>query len=284
MLRTNAPAPDGDRTFFDPATGTLPDRVAARYESSPPAVPVVGTYVAGWAVLSAVFSLVGLLLVNVVLAGRAGEWDASVSRWLADRRTPWLDGVTGAGTFIANTLPVVALVAVCCVVLLIVGRWREAVFLAGTLLLEVTVFLTANTLADRSRPDVLRLDSTPSTGSFPSGHAAATLALWAGLAIIVSTNVRRRVVAVLAWGVAAVLAVTVAFARAYRGMHHVTDVVAGMALGIAALAVSLLAVRVVSGTVARHRAHSQVVGGRTIELAIRPTTSSSASSTAEVPR
>jgi membrane-associated phospholipid phosphatase len=274
MLRPNdVTAPGGDRTFFDPATGTLPDRVAARYESSPPAVPVIGTYVAGWAVLSAVFSLLGLLLVDVVLTGRAREWDASVSRWLADRRAPWLDGLTGAGTFIANTLPVIAVVAVCSVVLLIVGRWREAVFLAGALLLEVTVFLTANTLADRSRPDVPRLDSTPSTGSFPSGHAAATLALWAGLAIVVSANVRRRVVAVLAWAVAAVLAVTVAFARAYRGMHHVTDVAAGMALGIAALAVSLLAVRVVSGTVARHRARSQIVVGRTAELGLGPTTS-----------
>ncbi len=168
--------------------------------------------------------------------------------------------MTGAATFIANTFPVIAVVAACCLVLLLLRRWREAVFLAGALLLEVTVFLTANTLADRSRPDVPRLDSTPSTGSFPSGHAAASLALWVGLAIIVSTNVRHRVVAVLAWIVAAVLAVGVAFARTYRGMHHVTDVVAGMALGIGALAVSLLAVRVVSGTVDRHRARTAVTG------------------------
>ena len=56
------------------------------------------------------------------------------------------------------------------------------------------------------------------------------------------------------------LAVGVAFARAYRGMHHVTDVVAGMALGIGALAVSLLAVRIVSGTVERHRARTRVGG------------------------
>ena len=33
---------------------------------------------------------------------------------------------------------------------------------------------SANTLVDRPRPDVPRLDSTPSTSSFPSGHIAAT--------------------------------------------------------------------------------------------------------------
>jgi undecaprenyl-diphosphatase len=264
-------APGSQDGFFDAAPDSVPDRIAARYQGSRPAVPIVGTYLAGWAALSAFFTLVGLLLVEVVLTGGAGRWDASVSRWLADRRTDLVDGVTGAATFVANTLPVIAIVAVCCGVLLLIRRWREAVFLAGALLLEVTVFLTANTLADRSRPDVPRLDSTPSTGSFPSGHAAASLALWAGLAIIVSANVRRRAFAVLAWVVAAVMALGVAFARAYRGMHHVTDVAAGMALGIGALAVSLLAVRVVSSTVARHRRTSELADERTaIDPAIDP--------------
>jgi undecaprenyl-diphosphatase len=265
MAEPTRPSVDGPSTFFDAPAGSIPDRVAERYESSPPAVPVAGTYLVGWAVLSVLFTVTGWLLIEVVLPGRAGERDASVSRWLADHRTPWLDGLTGAATFIANTLPVVGIVAICCVVLLLVHRWREAVFLAGALLLEVTVFLTANHLADRSRPDVPRLDSTPSTGSFPSGHAAASVALWLGLAIILSTNARRLFVKVLAWIVALLVALTVAFARAYRGMHHVTDVAAGVALGIAAVAMSLLAVRVVTATVARHRGRDRLTVDPTID-------------------
>jgi undecaprenyl-diphosphatase len=256
---------DGRRSFFDAVRGSLPDRVAERYESSPPVVPIAGTYLAGWAALAAFFTVTGWLLIEVVLNSRVGEWDVSASRWLAERRTPWLDGVTGAATFIANTLPVIAAVAVACLVLLLVGHWREAVFLAGALVLEVTVFLTANFLAERNRPDVPRLDSTPSTGSFPSGHAAASFALWVGLAIILSTSVRRRIVTVVAWMVALLIALTVAFARAYRGMHHVTDVVAGVTLGLAALAVSLLAVRVVTATVARHRASDPLAADPTVD-------------------
>jgi undecaprenyl-diphosphatase len=239
--------------FFDAVSGSFPDRVAERYESSPPAVPIAGTYLVGWAVLAVLFTLTGWFLIEVVLRSRVGGWDESASHWLAAHRTPWLDGVTGAATFIANTFPVIGIVAVVCIVLLLVGHWREAVFLAGALALEVTVFLTANFLADRNRPDVPRLDSTPSTGSFPSGHAAASLALWVGLAVILSMTVRRRIVTLVAWTVALLIAFTVAFARAYRGMHHVTDVVAGLALGAATLGVSLVAVRVVSATVARHR-------------------------------
>ena len=41
------------------------------------------------------------------------------------------------------------------------------------------------------------------------------------------------------------MSLTVAFARTYRGMHHVTDVVAGALLGVGALAASAFAVRVV---------------------------------------
>jgi undecaprenyl-diphosphatase len=280
MAELTRPPTDGRLTdarpsFFEPAAGSVPDRIAARYQTSSPAVPVAGTYLAGWAGLSALFTVVGLLLTKVALNSRLGDWDESVSRWLAERRTPWLNGLTGAVTFMANTLPVVAVVAASCVVLLVLHRWREAVFIAGALLLEVTVFLTANFLADRSRPDVPRMDSTPSTGSFPSGHAAATLALWVGLAIIISADVRRRLVSVVAWIVAVLLALFVAFARAYRGMHHVTDVVVGMAVGAAALAVALLAVRVVSGTVARHRAPDRLAVSGTVGMSpVRPTSSS----------
>jgi undecaprenyl-diphosphatase len=126
------------------------------------------------------------------------------------------------------------------------------------------------------------MDSTPSTGSFPSGHAAATLALWVGLAIIISTDARRRLVSVVAWIVAVLLALTVAFARAYRGMHHVTDVVAGLALGAAALAIALLAARVVSGTVARHRAPERLAVTATADT--RAVGSTAPSPSAEVAR
>ena len=55
-------------------------------------------------------------------------------------------------------------------------------------------------------------------------------------------------------------------------MHHVTDVVVGMALGAAALAVALLAARVVSGTVARHRAPERPAVSATVATpAVGPT-------------
>jgi membrane-associated phospholipid phosphatase len=224
-----------------------------RHRDDHPAWAIAGSFVVAWAVLSTVFVTTGLLLTKVVLGGARGSWDESVNRWLADHRTAWLSSVTSVATFLANTLPVVLLLATVCAILLVVRRWREAVFLVGALTFELTVFLTTNFLVDRSRPDVPRLDSTPSTGSYPSGHIAATLALWCGTALVVSGIVRSRVVRIAVWVVALTATVLVGFARVYRGMHHVTDVTAGAALGVGALIASAFVVRVVTVVVDRRR-------------------------------
>jgi undecaprenyl-diphosphatase len=215
-----------------------------------PVPTALSAYAAAWAVLSAAMLAVGVVVVDVLVSG---GWDASISRWLAEHRDPVLDAVTGRATFMANTLPVVALLAVFCTVLLVRRDWPDALFLSSALVLEVTVFLSVNYLIDRHRPDVPRLDSTPSTGSFPSGHVAATVALWCGLALIVTVRTRSRWVNVGVWVIAILLAVTVAFARTYRGMHYLTDVVAGALLGVGALAGAAFASGVVCELVAETR-------------------------------
>jgi undecaprenyl-diphosphatase len=70
---------------------------------------------------------------------------------------------------------------------------------------------------------VSHLDAAlPPTSSFPSGHTAAAICLYGGVATIVLRVVR-------AWwrwlvlGVAVVVIVAVAAARLYRGAHYPTD-------------------------------------------------------------
>jgi len=59
---------------------------------------------------------------------------------------------------------------------------------------------------------------------------------------------------IVAWLPVASLVWMVAFARVYRGMHHTTDVLAGLALGVAALAVGCFVARTWAAAVARRRA------------------------------
>ena len=95
----------------------------------------------------------------------------------------------------------------------------------------------------RERPTVPRLDHLPVNQSFPSGHVAASVAVYVALALLVTSRFARRSVHVIAWTLALLLPLVVATSRMYRGMHHPTDAASGALVGLCAVAISLLAVR-----------------------------------------
>jgi undecaprenyl-diphosphatase len=66
--------------------------------------------------------------------------------------------------------------------------------------------------------------------SFPSGHSSSAAAAWFAIALVVSRQQSRRWRAIAA-AVAALITVTVATSRALLGVHWLTDVVAGVAVG-----------------------------------------------------
>jgi membrane-associated phospholipid phosphatase len=114
------------------------------------------------------------------------------------------------------------------------------------LVVEVTVFLSVTLAIDRPRPAVPHLDSAPPTSSFPSGHTAAAMVLFAGIALIAMCCTRSWVLRAASVVVAVVIPVTVGAGRVYRGMHAPTDVFAGALLGVGSLIVAVLAVRAAS--------------------------------------
>ncbi|MET7680801.1 diacylglycerol kinase family protein [Streptomyces sp. NPDC005423] len=152
-------------------------------------------------------------------------------------RTARLTTLSYLGSQAGNTLTVIAITLLSCAALLFVPRlpmWRQAVFLAVAVSLQSLVFLAVTSSVDRHRPHVHRLDASPPTSSYTSGHTGAATALYAGLAVLVLSRVRRP----WRWPLAALLflvPVAVAVSRLYRGMHHPTDVIGGMVNGTLSL-------------------------------------------------
>jgi membrane-associated phospholipid phosphatase len=191
------------------------------------------------AVLWGVLCGAGYLLTHPLKGTSFEDWDAALNRRFARNRTDAWNTVTHWLTYCAETLTVIAIGVVFFVGLRVaLGRWRESLFLATALVGEVTIFVLTTLMIDRSRPHVPHLDSAPPTSSFPSGHTAAAVALYAGLAIIAFRVSRRPWLRTLALFVAVAMPVCVGTARLYRGMHFLTDVAAGALLSLVWLTVT----------------------------------------------
>jgi undecaprenyl-diphosphatase len=230
------------------------ETAGTREEGTPhPAIAGGRVWLAGLVALSAAMVGIGLLVTHVLDGSELHRWDVDVARWFTDRRTSTWSDLTGFGSSLANTMTVVAIVAVIAGLLMLKRWWHDALFLVSALVLEVSVFLVTTLFVDRPRPPVHRLDTVPPTSSFPSGHTAAAIALYVGVAILVSEHVRNALVRGAVWVVAILTAGSVGLARMYRGMHFATDVFAGVFLGVACLVVATLTVRAVSRAVAARR-------------------------------
>ena len=83
------------------------------------------------------------------------------------------------------------------------------------------------------------------TYSFPSGHAMAATVLYGLLAVYAVRHLRQRRSRLLAASVAGVLIVLVSFSRLYLGVHYLSDVVGGIAVGVVWLTLCLTAVETV---------------------------------------
>lgn len=113
----------------------------------------------------------------------------------------------------------------------------EAATFVVPLVLEASVFITVTWFVGRPRPNVARLEGSPVDSSFPSGHVAAAV-VYSAMVIVVFWHTRNRIVRSLAVLLAVSVTFIVGYARIYRGMHYLSDVLAGALLGAVAVASS----------------------------------------------
>ncbi|WP_063058719.1 phosphatase PAP2 family protein [Nocardia sienata] len=181
--------------------------------------------------------LVGLLiglgkLVSIAGTGNpVARWDHRVLAALAAHRGPVLTTALDVFGELGNTTAVITAALIIAVLAVAVLRSRRPVLFLGVALLgEITLFLTASAIVDRPRPEITPLDPPlPPTASFPSGHLAASLTLYAGSAALLWYSTRRRPYRLLAAAMILIPAL-VAAQRVYSGAHHPTDLLGSVLL------------------------------------------------------
>jgi undecaprenyl-diphosphatase len=193
-------------------------------------------FAAVYAVLTVILVAIGALIVHVLGDGPLGELDLNVADWFADQRSHTVNHLAQIGAGVADAYTLIpAFVIVSVLLVLVFKRWNEAVFLITAILLEKAVFVTTTYIVSRDRPPVGQLDGAPPTSSYPSGHVAASVVFYAGLAIIITWHARHVIVRALVWTIAVLVPIAVAVSRMILGMHFFSDVVVGAALGVVSL-------------------------------------------------
>jgi membrane-associated phospholipid phosphatase len=180
------------------------------------------------------------VLLSVQAIVNADEW---LPRWLEGHRTPFLTDASYVASNMAHAPVLIPLVGVVALLLVLRGRWRMASFPVQAGLAEALAYALTVLFVVRIRPPVEQLDTFMMTHSFPSGHVAASVAVYGSLALLLTAHVRAMWVRVPIWTIAVVIPLVVAWSRLYRGEHHPIDVAAGALMGLGALTAALFAAR-----------------------------------------
>jgi membrane-associated phospholipid phosphatase len=251
--------------LLDARLGGPSERFACRLRGRHPAAVFFAAILTGLAVLVLIGIALGLLVTDVLLhTGGLARTDESAVRSLVAERTPVLTDASAVGSALggAPLLPImVGLIALVCARL---HQWRIAAFAVFVLAVESATYRVTSLVVPRERPEVTRLDDLPANDSFPSGHTAASVAVYVGLALLITSRFHHRGVRLLAWAVAILVPVCVAFARMYRGMHHPLDVAGGLILGSGALLVLLFACRAAGVAHQAHRPQRSASASRNV--------------------
>jgi undecaprenyl-diphosphatase len=225
-----------------------PGRIGRRLATLPGASHPVLVYVSGillsFAFIAGLSIVAGLFVTRVLVHvhGVAAD-DESLIRFFSHHRSSGLTDASLVGSIMAGgvVLPIIAGAAA--LVALLGKHWRLAGFLLFALAVESGSYRATTLLVHRHRPEVHRLENLPVDASYPSGHTAAAIAVYCGIALLLTSKIASRGARVAVWVVAALIPVFVAFSRMYRGMHHPLDVAGGVLIGIAALSALVLVTR-----------------------------------------
>lgn len=193
---------------------------------------------------------------NVVDDAGLANLDKPTLASMEQLRSPGLDSFVTGFTNIGGGIGMPILASILTAWLIWASRtWRPLILIGAAAAVSTTATTLGKKLIGRNRPDFA--DAVPpyeASPSFPSGHALNTTVVIGLVVYLACLQVKRTIarVALIAAGVVFVAAM--GMSRVYLGHHWMTDVIVGWLLGLAWVAIVIMAHRLFH--VLRRREHA----------------------------
>ncbi|MFA5788252.1 MAG: bifunctional DedA family/phosphatase PAP2 family protein, partial [Actinomycetota bacterium] len=193
----------------------------------------------GLAVVSVLGWAFGALVQDVLALEEFVGVDLPIAHWFVSHRTPGATTIMKVATLLGSGYLLLGVLALAAGYACSRRHWLSSAMLASSYGLAIAVEAAVKVLVHRPRPPVEHLVATWGW-SFPSGHTAEAAALFIVIAALINRGAgwRRRV---LTWTACVSVIVVVGLSRMYLGVHYLSDVLGGAALGAALAAVALTA-------------------------------------------
>jgi membrane protein DedA with SNARE-associated domain/membrane-associated phospholipid phosphatase len=207
-----------------------------------------GTFGLEFTSLMATFAVAAFVLVayTVIVSGDPGPTpgDRTAMEIAEKLRTAWLVDIAKGVTALGSSALCWPLAAIAAAILAARRRWAELGVLVAGMAIAIAGVHELKDAVDRPRPGDGLVDVSGS--SFPSAHAAySTFYVWLAVTIVMRLRVgMARGALVVAAGI--VVTALVGLSRVYLGVHYMSDVNAGWALGAVAFSVCAAIALVIS--------------------------------------
>jgi undecaprenyl-diphosphatase len=223
-----------------------------------------GKWVVPYAALWITMAIGGLIVVVLALLGaevydnvvdEAGlaNLDKPTLAFMEQLRSPGLDSFVTGFTNIGGGIGMPILASVLTAWLIWTSRtWRPLILIGGAAAVSTTATTLGKKLIGRNRPD--HADAVPpfeNSPSFPSGHTLNTTVVIALVVYLACLQVKRTAARIGMIAAGVIFIVAMGMSRVYLGHHWMTDVIIGWLLGLAWVAIVIMAHRLFH--VLRHR-------------------------------
>lgn len=156
--------------------------------------------------------------------------DIATNKFMETIQTPALTKFFTFITHIGDTKVLLPLSLILVLFLLYQNRKKDAIFTSLTLITAVSISESLKFLIQRARPiDALILETDP---SFPSGHTLMSTLFFLLLIFLYKDEIKSKINKKMMITLGIILPILIGFSRLYLNVHWLTDVLAGLILGI----------------------------------------------------